>query len=493
MNGGVSAPEKYSRIENVVYEILDGKKDGASYQALMSAALQELPLLRQVPGMGALDACLAKMEKDGRVVYKGSSRKYSAYGQQLFTSGKYDRLVERARREAGAARIKFFGRRTTPDRFIDELCQLDPGDLDDLDDQVTRIAGLVMSDSILPQSPRDPTGVFDFVVDVSGYTFRPEQEDLMREINFEANSTVFHCKVLINEPPTLSALSALRSAVPQGEQGVVFTCRSVPSAVATSCREDRTVQVVDEQGIRKWCAITRIMPCRKGSVALVMYGDGEGRAALVRSLNYESGMATVALVPDRAEATLPIACLKEVGPDDPATGGEFDEVSASFFDLVCSLAEIAPGTFEDGVRECAAQVYKTRGELPEDARAAAFRRIDHAARGGMHEPTHIRYVAFDGGVYAAVASRVAHTLECTCLHSINDGYRTTLCRHLVAAVAAVAARDAYPAVTIGHLKKSVVLLREGNVDRAASALGDILGDKHRKILKDYLLARADAS
>lgn len=489
INGGVSAPKKYSEIEDVLYGILDGREGGASYQSLASAALQELPLLRWIPDTGLLRACLARMEGEGRVVCRGSGRGHPAYGQQVFARSRYDLLVERARRDAGRARIKFFGRRTTPDRFVGELRLLDPGDLDDLDDQVTRMAGLVMSDAAMPQSPRDPTGVFDFAVDLSGYTFSPKQEDLMRRLDFEASSTMFHCKVMINSPVTESALARLRIAVPPGEQGVVFTCMDVPGRVAASAKADRTVQVVDEQGIREWCAATPTMPCRKNSVALVMYGDREGRAAMIRSLNYESGLATVELAPERAEATLPIGCLKEVGPDAPAAGGEFGSVSESFFGLVCALAEVAPGTFEDGIRECAAPVHRTRGA----AHAAAPESPCPAGPGRARPRARNRYVAFDGGTCEVGAGGSGHALVCTCLHSINSEYRTTLCRHLVAAVAAVAARDPDPAATIGHLEKSLARLREDNVGRAASALGDILGDGDRGLLEDYLLARADAA
>ena len=57
---------------------------------------------------------------------------------------------------------------------------------------------------------------------------------------------------------------------------------------------------------------------RLNSVARVMYGDDRGKAVMVRSVNYESGMAVVAVVPDSKEMMLPIGCLEEIGPDEDA-------------------------------------------------------------------------------------------------------------------------------------------------------------------------------
>ena len=492
INDNVSVPQKYSRIDDMVYKMLDNKEYGMSYQALMSSTMRELPLLRLVPGTSALDACLSSLEVKGLIVYKGSGAKYATNNRQVFTSEIYDRRMKEVKNAVVTTKVKFFGRKTTPSQFVSELIELDPGDLDDMDDQVTRMAGLVMSDAAVPQSPRDTTGLFDFMVDLSNYEFKPEQVDLMKRLDFEATSTVFHCKVLISKTVTPAVLARLRSAVPEGEQGVVFTCKDVPSAVVAKTRADRTIQVIGKRGILEWCSITPVMPCRKNSVAVVKYGDAIGKVVMVRALNYESGMATAILAPDRAEVTLPIGSLKEIGPDVHAESDEFGDMSESFFRLVCSLDKIAPGTFEDGIRDCDAPVYRNREEMMRSARPDLFDDSAHPPYPLEPESSeHDRYVLFDTGTHVKIAPIFGRTMECTCLHRANEECRTTLCRHIVAAIPAVIARESDPATAIAHVEKNLAEIKADNVRRAALAVGYALGTKHVAILQKYIRARAD--
>ena len=492
IDGNVSAPEKYSRIDSVVYEILGRKEDGVSYQALMSAAMQKLHLLKLVPSTNILDDCLTRLEDKGLIVHRRSTSGHTGQSMQIFAKGIYDRRMEEARSAAVSTKIKFFGRRTTPDQFVSELRRLDPGGLDDRDGQVARIAGLMMSDVAAPQGPRDPTGVFDFVVDVSDYEFRPEQVGLMERLDFEAAPAALHCKVMIDETVTASVLARLAYALPEGEQGVVFTCRKVPPAVAAAIKKDRSVQVIDKRGILEWCSIAPVTPCRKDSVVVVKYGDAVGRAAMVRALNYESGTATVILAPDRAEATLPIGSLKEVGPDAHSAGDELAEVSEAFFRLVCSLDRIAPGAFEDGIGECDAQVYGSRREMMEGTRPELFNDPTHPPYPVEPDASEfVRYVSFEGDTHVEITPMSGSTLACTCLHSVNEEYRTTLCRHMVAAIPAAIAREPDPLGAIAWTEKRLASIKEENVRRTSMAVGYALGARRVGILQRYLRARAD--
>ena len=492
LDDNLSVPEKYSRIDDVVYNILKDKKYGTSYQALMSTTLQELPLLKLVPGTDVLDACLSRLESKGSIVHKRSGSTHSTSSRQLFTKETYDRRMNEVKNDVVVTKVKFFGRRTTPKQFISELLRLDPGDLDDRDDQVTRMAGLVMSDAAVPQGPRDTTGVFDFVVDVSNYEFRSDQVDLMKRLDFEAISTVFHCKVMIDEVVTPAVLTRLANALPKGEQGVVFTCKDVPDTVVAATRKDRTIQVIDMHGIQEWCSITPVMPCRKNSVVIVKYGDAVGKVAIVRALNYESGMATALLAPNQAEVTLPIGSLKEIGPDVHDTSDEFGEVSEIFFRLVCSLDKIAPGTFDDGISVCDVPVYKNREEMMRTTRPDLFEDSAHPPHPIEPESSDFdRYVSFETGTYVKISPMFGHTLECTCLHKVNQEYRTTLCRHMVAAIPASIANEPNPMVAIGHIEKILSVIKAENVRRTAQAVGYALGARRVAALRRYLRARAE--
>ena len=488
--GAVSVPEEYYRMPEMLYEILEDSGDGASYQGLMSAAARRLPMLRLVPGMWEFDSCLEGLAAGGRVVQAGSVSRYSAYSRQLFTRQNYERRMARARADvAGAGRAKFFGRSMEPDRFVSELESLSAGDLGDEDDQVTRLAGLVLGDSAPLQSPREDAAGFDFVVDISQYRLSPEQENLMRKLDFRANSSVFHCKAAINETATAGLVRKLAGAVPPGEQGVVFTCRPVPPAAQTLCREDPTVQVVGREGIRMWCSAVRTIPCRRNSAVRAMYGEGVGSVGAVRSLNYESGLATVELVPGGREKTFPIRCLKEIGPDPP-NPEDFEEASGRYLQTLRSLALAAPESFLDGMAAAVAGVHATERDMLKSTKPHLFGPGPQSDAVGSRSRD-AAYVELENSVCVKV-SLPSYELECPCGHRLNQEHFFTMCRHMVAAANCLARELPWPEQSrrLALLRKSADRFRKASVKRAVSAVCDVLDDGSRLLLKNYILMRA---
>ena len=63
--------------------------------------------------------------------------------------------------ERKQSKIPFRGREISPDKFIEELLELEKGDLGDEDDQVTRLAGLVLAESAKLQTPHEDIKEFD--------------------------------------------------------------------------------------------------------------------------------------------------------------------------------------------------------------------------------------------------------------------------------------------------------------------------------------------
>ena len=71
------------------------------------------------------------------------------------------------------------------------------------------------------------------------------------------------------------------------------------------------IDIVNEKILRQWIGNEIIIPCRIGSLARIRYGDYVGRYARVDSINYESGMASVMILPD-TDATVFIGTLEEI-------------------------------------------------------------------------------------------------------------------------------------------------------------------------------------
>lgn len=510
IEGDVSTPAKYTHMEIRIRNIIENSRDGVRYQGLVTKILREFPLLQMLPGRDEIDSILDNLERSESIICKRAFWKFAPYSNLIFSFDSYRSRVEEMRAQLVAlGRTKFFGRRITPDQFISELQTLDLGDIGDRDDQVTRMAGLILSDAALLQSPAEHVPGFDFVVDFANYNFRTEHVEMMKRLDFDMRSKTLHCKVMINDEITMHKIDELCSVIPDGEQGVVFTCRSVHPDIRQRARDNRTMQIIDEDGIRAWCSITSTIPCRLNSVARVMYGDSRGKAVAVRSVNYESGMATVEVAPDRGEITLPIGCLEEIGPDTvtlPDADSDdsarkqnmvvsiedyFAAASEEYFNFLCDLASLAQNTFEDGLVLGSHAVHKTRLELLKSIKPQIFDR-PHPNIDTSHRQFD-RYVEFEHGIYSTVniyPATVDKPFVCECGHKLNEIYRFTLCRHLVSAIIRLGLKKVGDWESaqdqIYMFKQGLHAFRMQNVIRVILALRDVIGSDSEHLLEAYV-------
>ncbi len=507
IEGDVSIPAKYAHARLWMLNTIERSRGGIQYQSLVAKALREFPLLRMLPGRHEIDGMLDGLERDGSIICKRAFWKFAPYSNQIFSTDVYRVSVERMKAHAvSTGRTRFFGRRITPARFVLEIMTLEIGDLDDRDDQVTRIAGLVLSDTALLQNPAEHVPGFDFVADFTNYNFRPEQKDMMRRLDFVVRSKTVHCKVAINDEITVQSVGELSKVIPDGDQGVVFTCIPVNPAVRRQTQDDRTIQIIDEAGIRAWCALTSTMPCRLNSVARVMYGDSRGKAVMVKSVNYESGMAIVEAVPDREEVTLPIGCLEEISPDvGVPTNAEsesfvrmeadFTAASEEYFGFLCDLASLSQDSFEEGLVLNVRAVHMTRLDLMKSIKPEMFDGPDPDI--DIHKEIQPdRYVEFKNGIYSTVTMPSFTTsiaFVCECSHRLNETYRFTLCSHLVSAIIrlVIGEYDDWESAKrrIHAFREALGAFRRNNVTRVLSAFRDVVGGGSEQFLKEYILSQ----
>ncbi|ABK77268.1 hypothetical protein CENSYa_0635 [Cenarchaeum symbiosum A] len=488
----ISVPEEYPNITQTLHGLIGQEKSGITYRRLLTSIWAKFPLLAMVFGLDILNSALDDLEAKDGIVRKRPFSGGSPTSDQLFTHDNYIRMMEKVRTEKVlSGKTAFFGRNITPDQFIMELESLERGDLDDLDDQITRIAGLVLADSASLQSPKEYARGFDFVVDLTEYTFRPEHLDMMKNLDFEATAKIFHCKVMIDEEVTEDVISDLKRAVPAEEQGVVFTCRTVSREIAELTRQDRIIQVIGEAGIRNWCEITPIIPCRRLSVARIMYGDSSGSTVLVKSLNYESGLAVVEM-PDGKEAAFPIGCMKEVDLRLP-DGEDYEAANAIYFGLVRTLYSMSEDDFEDGMRTEPVAIHDTFENLQRKIHPELYEGV-HPPINTEKKPSGISYVQFEN-VYASLGPGMGGPPECTCGKSMNETYYHTLCSHLVSGVIHYCLDGLGWDVIFKRIESTTIQLaglRSLNMKRSIQAVYDTLGIEDREILLEYLQLRAEA-
>lgn len=303
---------KYVKIDKAILSILSQNQEGIHYDRFHRALLREIEILKLVPKVGLWEDVLTNLEKS-KVKRVTTFWRYSPYRDQLFLQEDFDKKIKEMRNQIVAAgRTKFFGRRISPQNFITELVKLEKGDLDDADDQVTRLAGLVLADSIFLQTPHENMEEFDFAVDISNYEFRPQQIKAMKSVNFSIVGKIIHCKLMINESLELSLIEEIKKKIPTGHQAVIFTLMEIPDSIKRILPEDKTIQIVGEDGIKAWLAITPVIPCRVGSIAKIMYGDLRGKIVRINSINYESGIASITTVVNGETHSVYVGSLKEI-------------------------------------------------------------------------------------------------------------------------------------------------------------------------------------
>ena len=237
---------------------------------------------------------------------------------------------------------KFYGRKITPDEFIRELIYLEKGNFEDQDDQVTRIAGMILASAPMMVHPPNDLKEFDFMIDLTNYKFTPEQQKIISNLNIKIKSNRIYIKVMINEEVTIEKLSDLTIKLQQRglhEQGFVIYFEYVGGLLEKMLRNDETIQLISDNKLREWCKITPIIPSRRGSVAIVRQGDRKGDIVKIKSVNYESGMADVVFLSDLIEETLYVGILEEITL--ASSMERFIDHSDQYFEFLIKLYKIS--------------------------------------------------------------------------------------------------------------------------------------------------------
>ncbi len=342
---GITLYSKYSNIVPSILEILGQFPEGIPYDNFRRRLLKENNLLRLVPKMGLWEETLDPLEKDNKIVRIRAFWRYSPYRDQLFTLDNFEKKREELRQQVAATGMtKFFGRKITPEKFMRELEQLDKGNLDDKDDHVTRIAGMVLASSTLPQTPKEELDIFDFVTDISDYKFSPEQIKAMNKINFEITGKIIHVKVMLNEKVDLTLIENIRKKLLVDHQAIIFTFKEIPKNVTRNLPDDKSIQILGKDAILAWAEITPEIPCRVNAMAKVMYGPLRGKIVRVNTIEYASGFASVLAISNSEESTVPIGSLTEIWISN-CNVREYDEFAKNYEEFLhtlryCSDAEI---------------------------------------------------------------------------------------------------------------------------------------------------------
>lgn len=332
-------------LKKLLMGLLATYEQGITHRNFNYKIINKFPEFRLIPIDLIWNLILNPLET-GEIIVRKRTQAWMGrpYTDMIFTKSNFDSTMKFLRDQLQQfGKLKFFGRPITPDKFIQELIELKKGDFDDLDDQITRLAGLCLADSVLTTSPHEELPDFDFSINVSDYRFRPEQIEAMKKSNFTLSSPILHCKVMINDPLDLSYLEYLHKIIPSGHQGIIFSFYPKNSSIQKFLKKDAKIQIIDEVGVRSWVEITDNIPCRVGAVAKIRFdpiNDNRGKIVRVDSINYETGMSTVTILPTLKQANIHIRSLEEI-PLNEKSNSEFTAFSRNYFEFLGLVSRIS--------------------------------------------------------------------------------------------------------------------------------------------------------
>ena len=322
----------------IINELKHGEK--IIYSTLRSKIHNQFPGLRLIPGLGVFTTAWRELENE-KIIHI-EYRSYRLNDFVFFLNENFQEIYSAVKLIGSDQKIPFKGRKITPERFIDELLELETGDFGDDDDQVTRMAGLVLAESVKLQSPHEDIPEFDFTINLKNYNFRPEQLDAMSKLNFKINSEIFHIKVMINETLNLKKCEELRKKIPSNQQGVVITFEKIPYDVKKILENDPTIQIIDEEGVKIWVSITSRLPARVNSMCKIStdpLSKLENKIVKVNSVFYKTGIALVTVFPEMNEETILVRSLEEISLFEPSPS-DFELFSKNYFEFIKILSKL---------------------------------------------------------------------------------------------------------------------------------------------------------
>lgn len=324
-------------ISDYILNIIKNRQDGITHQDLIVLIHQKLPLFIQIP-LALIEITISDLISNNKIIKQKGYKEYAPHYDQYFTLDNYRKLTTDNFSKLHSKNRKFFGRIITPDEFIDELIALEKGNFEDQDDQVTRIAGMVLTNSNMMTLPPNDLSDFDFTVDLSRYEFTKEQQKLIKNLNLEIKSNIIYVKVMINEKITDYEMERLISKLIQKgfeQQGFVISFSDIPESVESLLKHDKSIQIITKDALREWCKITPTIPSRRGAVAIIRQGDNNGDIVKIKSINYESGLADVILFPSMKNTTQYIGSLEEISLHVNPT--KFVDLSNIYFQFLIKL------------------------------------------------------------------------------------------------------------------------------------------------------------
>ena len=302
----------FEDIENKIKTIVSDERKGIIYSKIILKLIEEYPLIQFIPHQDIINKILIRFEKE-KGIFKSEAARYNLdpTERRFFTISNYENQTL----DTDVDGIpQFFGRENDPHTFIQDIQYLKKGGFDDEDDQVTRIAGLILAGTQKMISEPEKFSEFDFAVSMAGFAPTEEQVKVIEisKIVIRPDCNIVHLKIMLDEDVNVNTIESIRKILPENEQAMIMCFNKISEEVRNLISKDNSIQIIDKNALHLWAQITPQIPSRKNSIVKIMAGNNLGKIARINNINYETGKASIQIIPSEDEEIVYIGFLKEI-------------------------------------------------------------------------------------------------------------------------------------------------------------------------------------
>jgi len=323
----------FQDIEKSIKKIVEDAISGISYANIASALIKTYNFISIIPHYDFLNNILSKNVNLGFFKIETGFRNSDKTEHRYFTITNHQnqKLVSLPTENS-----PFYGRQNDPHQFIQDIKYLRKGDFDDEDDQVTRIAGLILAGTQNMVSETEDFSQFDFAVSMTGFNPTEEQLKIMAQSKLVLlpKSKIIHISVMINDEVKPEMIKSIQNILPENQQAIIISFQDVSDEITSLISNDHMIQIIDKKVLQLWAEITPEIPCRKGAVTKIMQGQYIGKIGRLNNIDYSTGKATVKIIGDDEEKTVYIGHLKEINLFDDPILDEHLLLSTNYFEFL---------------------------------------------------------------------------------------------------------------------------------------------------------------
>lgn len=306
----------FEDIEKKIKYIVSNEHKGIIYSKIILKLIEEFPLIQHIPHYQVINKILIRYEKEIGIFISESAK----YNQDP-TERRYFTIINYNNNKLNTViggTSQFFGRKNDPLLFINDIMYLKKGDFNDEDDQVSRIAGLILSGTQKMISEPEKFSEFDFAVNMNGFKPTIEQARVIEisKIIIKPECQIIHLKIMLDDDINVDLIESIRKVLPKKEQAMIICFNEISEEVKNLISDNSSIQIIDKQSLYHWAEITPQIPSRKNSIVKIMSGNNLGKIAKINNINYETGKAGIQIIPSGEEDVEYIGFLEEINLDE---------------------------------------------------------------------------------------------------------------------------------------------------------------------------------